>query len=219
MHQFVTSYVTIHALLEQQYGSRVWRPGRPGLEEFILTILSQSTTDRNSGRAFLMLRNRFVDWQAIADAPIDSVIESIRVAGLAADKAARIQTVLRHPDVVAAGYTIDFLADWPLERAIAWLTGFHGVGNKTAGCVLLFAYGKPMLPVDTHIARVAYRLGLTSRHNPEHAHRVLAEIVPDSHKYAAHMHLIQLGRLVCGAKRPKCTVCPLHSCCPSREVA
>ena len=142
---------------------------------------------------------------------------AIRVAGLANDKAQRIITVLTHPDVQAHGFSIDFLSDLTQADALAWLTAFNGIGPKTAACVLLFAYGMPILPVDTHIQRVAQRLGLVKGSNPERAHTILNQLVPSDQMYAAHMHLIQLGRQICHARTPQCTMCPLGDVCPSAQ--
>lgn len=211
------TYSLVHEAFCATYGSRQWKPGRPGLDELVLTILSQSTTDRNSGRAYVALRQQYPTWADVAVTSPADIALVIQVAGLAVDKAERIVTVLNHPDVQAAGYTLDFLADMALPDALEWLTRFHGIGLKTAGCVLLFAYGKPILPVDTHIARVAYRLGLTTSPGPDHAHRVLNESIPGALHYAAHMHLIQLGRLTCHAHRPRCESCPVATLCRMRE--
>jgi len=210
-------YEPIARMLNSYYGTRTWRPGRNGLEELVLTILSQSTTDKNSGRAYIALRQQFPTWEALAEARISDVERCIRVAGLAHDKATRIIEVLQHPEVIAHQYSIDFLANQPLPNAIAWLTAFKGVGPKTAGCVLLFAYGMPVLPVDTHIQRVAQRLGLVTGSSAEKAHDLLNTIVPPEEKYAAHMHLIQLGRQICHARKPTCTLCPLRPLCPSKQ--
>ncbi len=210
-------YEPIAHSLNSFYGSRTWRPGRKGLEELVLTILSQSTTDKNSGRAYLTLRQTFPIWQELAGASVAEVEQCIRVAGLAHDKATRIVTVLNHHDVVNNDFSIDFLAGLSLDDACAWLTAFDGVGPKTAGCVLLFAYGMPILPVDTHIQRVAQRLGLVTGKSPERAHIILNRVIPATEKYAAHMHLIQLGRQICHARKPNCAECPLQDLCPSKN--
>lgn len=210
-------YEPIGQILNQYYGERQWRHGRKGLEELILTILSQSTTDTNSGRAYLALRQTYPSWEDVAAASTQEITQCIRVAGLAHDKATRILAVLHHPEVVSHQYSIDFLAQLPLPDALAWLTAFNGVGPKTAACVLLFAYGMPILPVDTHIQRVAQRVGLVRGSSPEKAHVVLNEIVPPSDKYAAHMHLIQLGRQICHARNPDCGACPLQAICPTTQ--
>ncbi len=210
-------YMTVQMRLTAHYGSRHWRPGRKGLEELVLTILSQSTTDRNSGRAYITLRQQYPSWQDVAEATTAEVEAAIRVAGLANDKAQRIITVLTHPDVQAHGFSIDFLSDLTQADALAWLTAFNGIGPKTAACVLLFAYGMPILPVDTHIQRVAQRLGLVKGSNPERAHTILNQLVPSDQMYAAHMHLIQLGRQICHARTPQCTMCPLGDVCPSAQ--
>lgn len=210
-------YEPIRQILNTFYGERQWRSGRKGLEELILTILSQSTTDKNSGRAYLALRQTYPTWEDVATASHQDIEHCIRVAGLAQEKALRILAVLHHPEVVAHQYSIDFLAQLQLPDALAWLTSFKGVGPKTAGCVLLFAYGMPILPVDTHIQRVAQRLGLVCGSSAEKAHNVLNQIVLPDDMYAAHMHLIQLGRQICHARNPRCADCPLQDICPTAQ--
>lgn len=185
------------------------------MAELIQTILSHQTTDRNSGLAFDTLVHAMPDWAAIHALSTQELSVVIRVAGLAHKKAQYILTAL---DVVAQldpPYNIDFLASLPPQNAVKWLTQIPGIGPKTAACVLLFAYGMPVTPVDTHIARVCQRLQLVSRHHAVHIQAELEERVPDNEKYAFHVQMIRLGRTFCHAQRPQCTHCPLHPICPS----
>lgn len=206
---------TVLRHLETRFGAVAWQPHRDGMSELILTILSHQTSDRNSGLAFDMLVHAIPDWQNMHALSVHELSAIIRVAGLARKKAEYILTTL---DVVAQldpPYNIDFLALMQPQDAIDWLTRIPGIGPKTAACVLLFGYGMPVAPVDTHIARVSQRLHLvTSRTAP----RIQAELevcVPDQLKYAFHLHMIQLGRELCHAQRPQCTHCPLWQWCPS----
>ncbi|HWQ16089.1 MAG TPA: endonuclease III [Roseiflexaceae bacterium] len=207
----------IHAVntrLAEVYGPRTLRPGRDPLDELVLTILSQNTSDRNSGRAYRSLRARFPTWEAVMDAPVGEVYEAIKAAGLGNVKAPRIQQTLRAVLERRGELSLDFLDNLPLPEARRWLTALDGIGPKTAACVLLFALGKPALPVDTHVHRVAKRLGLIGpKVSAELAHDLLESAVPPEDIYAFHVNLIQHGRRICHAQRPACAVCPLADLC------
>jgi endonuclease-3 len=207
--------LVVHRRLADQYGERPNRPRLDPLAELVSTILSQNTNDRNRDRAFASLRERFPTWERVRDAPVAQVEEAIRTAGLARTKAPRIQAALRRITEARGELCLDFLADAPLDKARAWLTSLEGVGPKTAAIVLLFAFGRPAFPVDTHIHRVSKRLGLippkTSR---ERAHLLLEAILPVEIYYPFHLNLIRHGRETCGARRPACSRCSLLDLCP-----
>ncbi len=152
--------------LDAAYGIPEWRPHRDPISELILTMLSQNTSDGNSGRAFVRLLERFPTWDAVADAPLPELIAAIQPGGLAPTKAPRIQAVLREIRERTGAYDLAFLADMPLDEARAWLASLHGVGPKTVACVLMFALGLAAMPVDTHVFRVAMRLGLIAERVP-----------------------------------------------------
>ncbi|MYA52208.1 MAG: endonuclease III [Dehalococcoidia bacterium] len=207
---------TIMAALADLYGEPVSRPHGDAVAELVLTVLSQNTSDKNSGRAFVQLMRRYPSWDAIAEAPLDEVIATIQTGGLAQQKAPRIQRILEAVRERAPDWNLAFLEEEPLEEARAWLRGLPGVGPKTAACVLLFALGRPALPVDTHVERVAKRLELVpSKTTAEQAHERLEALVPPESYYRFHMLLIKHGRRTCAARAPRCEVCPLEAGCPS----
>jgi endonuclease-3 len=206
--------LAIHQRLLDVYGEPEWRRPLPPLDELISTILSQNTNDRNRDRAFDALRARFPSWEAVRDAPLEAVIEAIRPAGLANQKARRIQEVLREITRLRGALELDFLQDLPLEEARSWLMQFKGVGPKTAAIVLLFSLGRPAFPVDTHIYRVSGRIGLRpAEMTVEETHAWLESLLPPETWYAAHLNLIRLGREVCQARRPQCDRCPIREFC------
>jgi len=213
----------IIARLDQTYSMPAWRPHRDPVAELVLTILSQNTADTNSGRAFVRLLAAFPSWQAVIDAPLPELIAAIRPGGLAPTKAPRIQAALRDISERAGGFDLTFLAGLPLDEARAWLGSIHGVGPKTVACVLMFALGRPAMPVDTHVFRVAMRLGLIPERagnaamTPEKAHTLLEAAVPPQHFYAFHIGLIKHGRRVCTARNPGCPRCVLRDACPSAQ--
>ncbi len=210
----------ITELLDAIYGRKALHPAGDALGELIGTILSQSTTDSNSGHAYRRLRERFPTWQAALEAPTAAIYEAIRPAGLGNIKAPRIQRVLedvlrRHGEL-----NLDFLRAMPLDDARRWLLALDGVGPKTAACVLLFALGMPAMPVDTHVHRVTRRLGLLAPSvSAEKAHALLEAATPPDDIYTLHINLIQHGKRVCHAQRPACGVCQLAPVCPSASSA
>ncbi len=209
----------VHRRLLDFYGEPIWRNPLPPLDELVSTILSQNTNDVNRDRAFASLRARFPTWEAVRDAPTEAVVEAVRVAGLANQKGPRIQAVLRAITEERGELDLDFLAEWPVEKARAWLTRFKGVGPKTAAIVLLFSLGKPAFPVDTHIYRVSGRLGLRPpKMSVEAAHRHLEGLFPPETYYAAHLNLIRLGREICTARKTHCDRCPLRDLCDHAQA-
>jgi endonuclease-3 len=204
----------VYERLVAAYGPRTLRPGRDPLDELILTILSQNTSDTNSGRAYRLLRAKYSTWQAVLDAPIPELYEVIKPAGLGNIKAPRIQNTLREILARRGELSLDFLEALPLDEGKQWLTSLDGIGPKTAACVLLFALGKPALPVDTHVHRVARRLGLIGpKVGADAAHAMLEATLPPEAIYPFHIDMIQHGRRVCHAQRPQCGSCPLNDMC------
>lgn len=207
-------YPPVADLLRQLYGYPGWRPSLEPLDELIACILSQSTTDRNSGRAFEALKERFPTWEQALAAPVAEIIEAIKPAGLSNQKGPRIQEALRRIQAERGELNIDFLGDLPVATAKAWLEQFDGVGPKTAAIVLCFALNMPAFPVDTHVHRVGQRIGfLPEGISADKAHAVMEAIVPPDDYYAFHLNLIRHGREVCQARRPRCEVCPLTDLC------
>ena len=180
----------------------------------VLTILSQNTSDRNSLAAERSLIGALPTWEAVGQAPESVIEEAIRRGGLSRLKAARIKAVLRVVHVREGSLSLERLRAMPLDEVLAYLMSLPGIGPKTAACVALFSLRLPAFPVDTHVRRVAERLGLIpSATNLVAAHRVLAEVVPPERRYPLHVHLISLGREICRARRPRCEVCPLAAVC------
>jgi endonuclease III len=207
-------YQQIAALLAECYGYPTWRQHLPPVDELVDCILSQNTSDRNRDIAFDALKAKYKTWEAVRDAPVEDVIDLIRPAGLSNTKGPVIQSVLRQIGEEHGTISLDFLTEMPIEEAKAYLTKFNGVGPKTAAIVLLFALNKPAFPVDTHVHRVTQRLGLIGpRTSREQAHVELEQIVPPDQFYQAHLNIIEHGRKVCKAPRPRCGECPLTELC------
>ena len=203
-------------LLEQEYGPGKWQPDRDPIDVLIGTILSQNTSDANSGRAFASLKASFDNWEAVASAPAEHIAGVIKSGGLSQIKAVRIKLVLEQIEKEQGRISLDSLKRKSMTEAEAYLMRLPGVGHKTARCVLLFSLGKPSLPVDTHVFRVAKRLGLIdSKVSIEKAHSLLQEQTPPSKVYQFHIHMIEHGRRICRARQPSCDRCILRGSCPS----
>jgi endonuclease-3 len=206
----------IVSLLDRAYGTPPWRPHGEPIAELVLTLLSQNTSDTNSGRAFIRLLAEFPDWRSIIDADVNAIEHAIQPGGLAPTKAPRLQAILREVWARNGSFDLTFLRDLPLAEARAWLRSLPGVGPKTAACVLLFSLGVPALPVDTHVHRVARRLGLVpDKASAERTHELLEVMLRPEQVYPFHIQLIKHGRRTCTAQRPKCPACPLRRGCPS----
>ena len=205
-------------LLEGEYGIRQWQTEGDPVDVLVRTVLSQNTSDVNSYRAFDRLRAGFENWEAVASAPVDLIARAIRSGGLFRIKALRIQQILQQIDQDQGRISLDFLKSKTAAEAEDYLMHLPGVGHKTARCVLLFSLGKPTLPVDTHILRVARRLGLiVPGTSIDKAHRLLQEQIAPPQVYQFHVHMIEHGRRVCRARRPACERCPLAVVCPGKR--
>jgi endonuclease-3 len=197
--------------LREAYGRPVLTPHRAPIDELVLTVLSQHTSDRNRDRAYRRLRARLPSWGQVSAAPVEEVEEAIRPGGLSNQKAERIKRIL---DAVGED-DLGWLEHAPLAEGRDHLCSLPGVGRKTAACVLLFSYGRPDVPVDTHVHRVGTRLGLfRPGASLEEAHDEAARLLGPEDAYELHVSLIRHGRRTCVARTPRCAACPLLSLCP-----
>lgn len=207
-------YQIVYQLLLQEYGQPEWRETLPPVDELISTILSQSTSDINRDKGFYALKERFSDWQQVLEAPVEEIVETIRPAGLANQKAPRIQAALERILLERGEISLDFLADMPVDKAMEWLMSLNGVGRKTASIVMLFSFDKPAFPVDTHVHRITRRLGLIGpKVTADKAHQLLENMGEPETYYPFHLNLIRHGREICIARNPKCSLCPLSAYC------
>ena len=187
----------------------------PPMWNLVLTILSQNTTDASRDKAFAALRKKYPTFVRLAAAELEELAETIRPAGLSRAKAASILGALSRIKNERGGYTLDFLKSMPLSDARAYLTSFGGVGVKTANILLLFSFGFPAFPVDTHVFRVTKRLGLIPPSaTPDKAALLLEPHIPAGAHMRLHLNLIRLGREICKPRNPLCPSCPLLKSCP-----
>jgi endonuclease III len=202
--------------LRQMYGIPVMAPHEAPLDELVLTVLSQSTNDRNRDVAFHRLRERFPSWEAVRDAPVEEVEEAIRPGGISKVKSVRIQEIL---EAVGDPLDLSWLGAASVDEGRDYLVTLPGVGRKTAACVLLFSYGLRDVPVDTHVSRVGARLHLLRPGAPfEELHDEMLALTPRGAELESHVNLLRHGRRLCHAQRPRCGECALRRMCPSAEV-
>jgi endonuclease-3 len=205
--------------LARAYGTPPPPRHLPPLEELVLTVLSQHTSDTNRDRAYADLRRRFPSWDEVADAPLPALGRAIKRGGLGPTKAVRIRAMLR--GIRESGVALDDRAFTRMDDRELWdtLVALPGVGPKTAACVLLFSLDRPYFPVDTHVHRVAKRLGLVAAQADAVATQAeFQRSVATEEIYSLHMNLIRHGRAVCVAQRPRCSECVLNDLCPKIGV-
>jgi len=205
----------IKEMLQGHFGVPEVPQKRSVMDELIMTILSQNTTDINRNRAFQALKARYRSWHEILESSPEELAEVIRPAGLAPTKSRRIWNILENfPD--GKGSFLDRICDLPGDEALLRLKEIKGVGPKTAACVLLFSCGMPAFPVDTHVYRVCGRMGLLEEGTGrDKAHQVLSGYFHPEDYLEVHLNLIQLGRKICRPKKPGCQLCPFGDMCPS----
>jgi len=205
-------------LLSAEYGPKTWQARKSPIAVLVQTILSQNTSDRNSGLAFQHLLASFSSWDEIANGRVPRICKVIREGGLGKVKAGYIRGALQEIRRQRGGFDLGFLKGLSVDEAREWLMQLPGVGIKTASVVLLFSLDMPALPVDTHVFRVTKRLGLIdSKVTVGKAHTLLEEVVPADDVYRFHVLLIEHGRKTCKSQRPRCLECVLGSLCPSYE--
>mgnify|MGYP001388297588 FL=1 len=205
---------SIYKLLKKQYKLKKIRPHGDGISELILTILSQNTADRNSGQAFAKLMNHFGNWENIRKAQLSEIKKQIAIGGMSNIKSKNIKTVLNIVNEQVKNYNLYFLTTLKRKEALNWLTDLPGVGKKTASCVMLFAYGVPFIPVDTHVERIVKRIGFVKKKvNTIDVQEELEQIF-EKEKYGIfHLSLIEHGRKICQAKNPLCNECIIQDLC------
>jgi endonuclease-3 len=206
----------VHSRLRKTQGPFVEKPRLDPLDELILTVLSQNTSDTNRDRAFAGLKHRFKAWDEVLDSPVEELADAIRPGGIANVKAERIHLILREIAERENKLSLARLGRMSDDEVDDYLSSLPGVGPKTVACVLVFSLGRAAFPIDTHVHRIAGRLGWIDRKlAADKAHQVLSPRVPTDIRYDLHVALITHGRTICLARNPRCTECVLLDLCPA----
>ena len=206
--------VQVQDRLRHRFGTPTWHVKLPAVDELVCTILSQNTNDINRDKAFQALKERYPNWEAVRDADPAELQYVIRIAGLANQKGPNIQAALRDITEERGEIDLDWLKEKDPEEARKWLVKLRGVGPKTAAIVMVFALGMPAFPVDTHIYRVTGRIGLRPRDlDISKTHAYMEQIADLDDFGSLHLNLINLGREICQARKPKCPICPIIDLC------
>lgn len=204
----------ITTLLESNQKVKAWKGKADPLNELILTLLSQSTTDHNRDLAFARLKDAYPAWEEVLEAGAGKVADCIRPAGLANQKSERMIAILAWIKAEYGRLNLDFLHQWEDERIIETFTQLKGVGLKTIAVVMMFALGRDVFPVDTHVHRICKRLELVpEKATAEQAYHQMKPLVPRGKAYSLHMNLLDFGRTICSARSPKCSGCFLGELC------
>lgn len=208
----------INSLLIKQFGIPEENTRIPSaLDTLIGTILSQNTNDNNSYKAYLNLRENFESWQKVAKLTRVEIEDLIKVAGLGKQKSKAIKEILTALESKDPPFSLDYLNELENEQVLEELTGFEGVGFKTASCVLLFSMRRNVCPVDTHVHRTINRIGVVKTSTPDKTSLLINKNLPEGIAHSFHTNLIKLGRNVCRPANPNCSVCPLVKLCKFEE--
>lgn len=204
---------------------REYPPGHPArpsakardpLSELIFTTLSQNTSDVNRDRAWTSMKKAFPTWRDVLAARPAALVRAIAIGGLAKTKAPRIQAILREVIEREGKPSLARLSRLDDDEVAAYLETLPGIGPKTIACVLAFSLGRPRLPVDTHVHRVASRLGIfDAKAKDRVAQAAIEAAVAPKDRVETHLALIAHGRTTCTAQRPACDRCVLVELCPS----
>lgn len=217
--------LVVHARLCRQYECPIRRfQHHDPLSALVSALLSHRTINRDSGKAFRRLKERFVEWVYVRDAPVAEVQDAIQECTWPEQKAPRIQAVLREITLQGSGeLSLDFLKERSVQEARAWLEALPGVGPKTSAAVMSFSTLQARaLPVDSHHHRVASRLGLIpERMAVGPSHRILEAQLPDDWSeqqvFDNHQIIMRHGKEVCTWRTPRCEHCILLDLCPTGQ--
>jgi endonuclease III len=205
----------IAQLLHAAYGSPRHGNKDDPLDELVFILLSQMTTGPSFNRVYDCVKAAYPTWEPFLAMPVAEVKATIKDAGLSGQKAPGLKTIFQKVKDDFGAVTLQPLADMTDQDAERYLTNLPRVGIKTAKCVMMYALGRQVLPVDTHVWRVTRRLGLVGEDVPyTKVHEALEAVVPPPDRYWIHVNGVAHGRAVCFALRPRCASCPLKRICP-----
>ena len=199
--------------LIERFGIPERRKNSDPVDMLIATILSQNTNDKNSYRAFRNLKDKFNNWEEVAEQTRIKIEKQIKIAGLGKQKSNAIKSFLSSVKKGKGKVSLNYLKDFSDNEILTELTKYDGVGVKTASCVLLFSLKRNICPVDTHVHRTLNRIGIVNTKTPDKTFLAIKDKIPDGIAHSFHTNLIRLGREICKPAKPNCSVCPLLKVC------
>ena len=200
--------------LEKSFGIPTWNGPTDPLDSLIKTILSQNTNDRNRDRSYESLRERYPTWEKVLRARTENIAKAIRVGGLANQKSLRIRAILAWLKKEYGELSLNSICDMSFDQALETFGHLKGIGIKTLAVVLMFACGRDVFPVDTHVHRICRRLGLIPMNaTADKTFHMMRDRVPRGTSYSLHMNMLALGRRICHSRRPRCNECPILKHC------
>lgn len=209
---------TVNKLLIKRFGIPAKSRKTPDPVDFLIaTILSQNTNDRNSYKAFKNLKENFINWDEVEKLPASKIEKYIKIAGLGKQKSNTIKGFLKQIKQANGKISLTYFKNKSNDEVIEELTGYKGIGVKTASCVLLFSLGRNVCPVDTHVHRTTNRIGLVSTNTPDKTFLILNKNLSAGIAHQFHTNLIRLGREICKPAKPLCSMCPLIKVCRYQE--
>ena len=210
--------IIVNKLLKAKFGAppRAKELPRP-IDMLIATILSQNTNDQNSYKAYQNLRKKYPNWDEANKARRTSIEKEIKIAGLGFQKSTAIKNLLKELKNIIGNYDLKELTPMNDFESIEYLSGFKGIGVKTASCVLLFSLGKNICPVDTHVHRTLNRIGLVNAKTPDKTFFQLNQKFPAKIAHSFHTNLIRLGREICTPSGFTCSSCPVEKVCSFKD--
>ena len=203
----------VNKKLIERFGIPERRKNSDPVDMIIATILSQNTNDKNSYRAFRNLKDKFNNWEEVAEQTRIKIEKQIKIAGLGKQKSGAIKSFLSSVKKGKGKVSLNYLKEFSDNKILTELTKYDGVGVKTASCVLLFSLKRNICPVDTHVHRTLNRIGIVNTKTPDKTFLAIKDKIPDGIAHSFHTNLIRLGREICKPAKPNCSVCPLLKVC------
>lgn len=177
------------------------------------------TASMSYERVYDRVKSKVPDWELLIEIPVSKLESLIADAGLHRHRAIRLKQIAKRLVEDFGEVSLDTLFEFDTKRAQEYLMSLPGIGVKSAKCVLLYSLDRQVLPVDTHTARVAYRLGLVSSNQPLAVDKQLPVVVPPNLRFDFHVNAVVHGRAICKARAPSCDNCVLYSLCQSEHKA
>jgi endonuclease-3 len=197
----------------EEYGTpRFGNPHDP-VDDLVYLILSTRTSMYVAQRTYNSLKQRFEAWEVLLETDAEALYNTLKPAGLARIKTEQIRKTLQRITTDFGTASLAEIRSSTVVEKLEYLTALPGVSGKVARCVMLYAFGDNVLPVDTHVHRVSRRLGWTKRSRADQCHEELEALVPSNYRYQYHVGCIAHGQKLCEPRTPACERCMIQDTC------